>query len=388
MKAIVQKCRTYSVPLILGVVAALIMANAAPDTYHHIVHTPIFGEEISLHWLVNDIFMVFFFAIAGVEIVHSMRKNGPLNPPKKAVTPLMATVGGVAGPIIIFFILNAVFGSPDFSSGWGICTATDIALSWLVAKLIFGPEHPAIKFLLLLAVVDDAIGLVIIAVFYPSPEKPFVPVWLLLIPAAMLMAFILRKCKVKSFLPYILLCGTISWFGMYSAGLHAALALVFIIPFLPVETALHNFEKRVSPIVDFGIFFFGFTAAGVVFTNVSELSLIIMLSLIIGKAIGIFSMTFLATKLKFSLPDGMQLSDAGLVAIIGGIGLTVALFVSESAYVDPSTISAAKMGALGSAFAGFIAAAVARVYCGKGCGAGLKCCECKGDRCKLPDQVI
>ena len=361
MKELVRACRDASLPLIAGVALSLVMANAAPGAYHKIIDTPIIGDHISLHWLVNDVFMAFFFAIAAVEIVHSLRKNGPLNPPKKAVTPLMATVGGVAGPIIVFFILNALLGSPEYSSGWGVTTATDIALSWLVAKMIFGHDHPAIKFLLLLAVVDDAIGLVIIAVFYPSPDAPFAPVWLLLIPVAMLIAYGFKRLKVKSFLPYILVCGTISWFGMHTAGLHAALAMVFIIPFMPVKSALHNFERKVAPVVDFGLFFFGFTAAGVEVSNISTLSLIIMLSLIIGKALGIFSMTALAVKLKYPLPEGMNLRDAAIIGIIGGIGLTVALFVCESAFVDPGLIAAAKMGALGSLLAALIALAVARI---------------------------
>lgn len=361
MREIIKACRDASIPLVAGVALSLIMANFAPYAYHKIIDTPIIGEEITIHFIINDVFMAFFFAIAAVEIVHSLRPGGPLNPPKKAVSPLMATLGGVVGPIIVFFILNMLIGCTDYSCGWGATTATDIALSWLVAKIIFGPNHPAINFLLLLAVVDDAIGLVIIAVFYPSPDKPFVPAWMLLITLAMLIAYILRDKKVQSFLPYILICGTISWFGMHMAGLHAALAMVFIIPFMPVKTALHSFEKKVAPVVDFGMFFFGFVAAGVEVSNISVLSLIVMLSLIIGKAAGIFSMTALAVKLKYPLPEGMTLKDASIIGILGGIGLTVALFVCESAFTDPGLVAAAKMGALGSLFASLLAITAARL---------------------------
>lgn len=383
MKSFVQTCRTYSIPLIAGVVVALIAANLFPEAYHHIVHTPIFGESINLHMLVNDIFMVFFFGIAGVEIVTSMSPGGALNPPKKAITPLMATAGGVLGPIVIFFILNSLIGSPEYANGWGICTATDIALSWLIAKLIFSNDHPAIKFLLLLAVVDDAIGLIIIAVFYPSPDKPFQPLWLLLIPAAMVVAFIMRKMKVKPFMAYVLIPGVIAWIGLHTAGLHAALALVFIVPFMPNDhadehedqhgvndaargTTLHNFEEKVSPIVDFGLFFFGFTAAGVGFSTVSMLSVIIMISLILGKTIGIFLMTVVSNKLlRVPMPEGMKMNDVIVIGIIGGIGLTVALFVCESAFVDPVMIASAKMGALGSIFAAVLAFIVNPIARGK-----------------------
>ena len=369
----VQTCRTYSIPLIAGVVVALIAANLFPEAYHHIVHAPIIGE-INLHFLVNDIFMVFFFGTAGVEIVNSMSPGGALNPPKKAITPLMATAGGVLGPIVVFFILNMIMGSPEYTNGWGICTATDIALSWLVAKLIFGNNHPAIKFLLLLAVVDDAIGLVIIAVFYPSPDKPFLPIWLALIPVAIVVAMIMKKMNVKPFMAYVLIPGTIAWFGLHTAGLHAALALVFIVPFMPKgahaeehvdqhglddaenHSTLHNFEEKIGPIVDFGLFFFGFTAAGVGFSTISTLSIIIMISLIIGKTLGIFLMTLISTKgLRVPLPEGMDMKDTIVVGAIGGIGLTVALFVCESAFVDATMIASAKMGALFSIGAAILA---------------------------------
>lgn len=376
MKSFVQSCRTYSIPLIAGVIVSLIAANLFPEAYHHIVHTPIFGEKFNLHFLVNDIFMVFFFGTAGVEIVNSFSPGGALNPPKKAITPLMATAGGVIGPIVVFFILNTIIGTPEYANGWGICTATDIALSWLIAKLIFGNNHPAIKFLLLLAVVDDAIGLVIIAIFYPSPDKPFLPLWLVLIPVAIVIAIIMNKKNVKPFMAYVLVPGFIAWLGLLGAGLHAALALVFIVPFMPKGnhseehtdqhglddaahgSTLHNFEKKIGPIVDFGLFFFGFTAAGVGFSTISTLSIIIMISLIVGKTLGIFLMTVISTKgLKVPMPEGMDLKDTVVIGAIGGIGLTVALFVCESAFVDPVIIGSAKMGALfsiGSAVLAFI----------------------------------
>jgi len=371
---LINKIRTYSIPLIAGVIVALIAANLFPETYHHLIHAPIIGE-INFHFLVNDIFMVFFFGTAGVEIVHSLSKGGALNPIQKAVAPLMATAGGILGPIAVFFILNMIIGDPSYANGWGICTATDIALAWLFAKLIFGADHPAVKFLLLLAVADDAIGLIIIAVFYPSPDKAFLPMWLLLIPAGMLVAFILRKMNVRNFWAYVLLGGTLAWFGLHNAGLHAALALVFIVPFMPKadhsegheehhdapELALDGFERIITPIVDFGLFFFGFSAAGVEFSNVSALSFTVMLAVIIGKTVGISLFTWVTTKFKVSLPEGMTMKDVIVAGFVGGIGLTVALFVCESAFTDASLVSAAKMGALFTVISAVPAFIVAKI---------------------------
>lgn len=361
---IIRRCREFSIPLILGVISAVIWANVSPETYHHFVHTPVVGEEFNLHWVVNDVFMVFFFGIAGVEIVNSLSVGGALNPIRKAVTPLMATAGGVIGPIVIFFFLNAIMGSSEYTNGWGITTATDIALAWLLARLIFGRSHPAVSFLLLLAVVDDGIGLAIIAIFYPDPIQPTEPAWLILVIIAMSMAFMLKKRGVLSYWPYILICGLTSWFGMFNAHLHPALSLIAIVPFLPSagiavhhETAhglddavccstLSKFEQEISPFVDFGLFFFGLTNAGVEFAAISNLTWIILLAIVVGKTAGITIFTYIALLFKFNLPEGMNKRDVLMAGLIGGMGLTVALFVAGAAFVDAELQGAAKMGAL------------------------------------------
>ena len=167
-------------------IAGLVFANVDIHAYEEMVDFHIFGDEakifgksVTVHFLINEIFMVFFFGIATKEITESVLPGGALNPIRKALNPLMGTLGGVFGPAGTFFLLAWIFygGSGDFgtvANGWGIPTATDIALAWLVARVIFGNGHPAINFLLLLAVADDAIGLGIIAVFYPDPDHPAV----------------------------------------------------------------------------------------------------------------------------------------------------------------------------------------------------------------------
>jgi len=375
---VIKLCRDYSIPLIAGVIVALVWANLSPESYHHVVHTPIIFD-VNFHWLINDIFMVFFFAIAGVEIVNSLSVGGALNPIKKSVTPLMATAGGVLGPIAIFFILNSIIGSPDYVKGWGVCTATDIALAWLLARLVFGRNHPAVSFLLLLAVVDDGIGLAIIAIFYPDPINPTQPLWLILVLFAMFIAYRLNKKAVTSYWPYVLFCGTLSWFGMYNAHLHPALSLIAIVPFLPKtgEVIVHDdphgiddatccsclsaFEQQVAPFVEFGLFFFGLTNAGVEFAGMSNLTLIILVSLVAGKTIGISLFTWIATLLGFKLPTGMKPKDVVVAGLIGGMGLTVALFVAGAAFVDLELQGAAKMGALLTASVFLLAIVVGKI---------------------------
>ena len=396
----------------------MVFANADIHAYEEMVDfhifgddTKIFGKAVTVHFLINEIFMVFFFGIATKEITESVLPGGALNPIPKAINPLMGTLGGVFGPAGMFFLLAWIFygGSGDFgtvANGWGIPTATDIALAWLVARIIFGNGHPAINFLLLLAVADDAIGLGIIAVFYPDPEHPVAPSWLLLVAAGMAVAYAMRRFGVRSWPLYILIAGAFSWVGLVKSGIEPALALVVIVPFLPgprvghelVENDAYRFEHtrhdgeeavldEIVPVatgheandlhyhhdplddfehqlklpVDFGLFFFAFANAGVAFGSITEVTLIVIMALIVGKAIGITLFSWVGVKLGFPLPEGMGTKHLLVASIIAGLGLTVALFVAGKAYEDPVFQDPAKMGAVLSAGAAIVAFVVGRL---------------------------
>ncbi len=349
----------------------------------------IFGHHMSLHFMINDIFMLFFFGIAAKEITESILPGGALNPPSKAVNPLLGTLGGVFGPIAVYFLLATLFfGDADAATkaevfgGWGIPTATDIALAWLVARMVFGGTHPAVNFLLLLAIADDAIGLGIIAVFYPNPDHPPAPVWLLLVLVGMTVAYFLRKRGVKSWLPYIFIGGLISWLGLLKASLHPALALVPIVPFLPGpdhdsglftgddesahaahdDSTLHNFEHDLKLFVDFGLFFFGLTNAGVAFASVNSVTWVVLGALLVGKTIGVFGFSAIGNALGFKYPEGMSGRHVLVAGVIAGMGLTVALFVAGEAFPGESVFQGpAKMGALGSAAAALLAFGLGRI---------------------------
>jgi Na+/H+ antiporter NhaA len=272
-----------AVPLLLGVVCALVFANVDIGTYEYyfgngrpaprpaagqappgkgggggqspdvfvLINGQILGHLPTIRYMVNDCFMALFFGIATKEITEACLPGGSLNPPAKAANPLLATVGGVGGPVAVFFLLMSAFeslglfpeGKVDISlltNGWGIVTATDIALAWAVARKVFGDGHPAINYLLLLAIADDGVGLVIVAVFYGDPKYPARPAWLLLCLLAACMAAALRQWHFRkpqkthqSWAPYVFICGPVSWLGLVNAALHPALALVFVVPFMP-----------------------------------------------------------------------------------------------------------------------------------------------------------
>jgi NhaA family Na+:H+ antiporter len=272
--------------------------------------------------------------------------------------------------------------------GGGIPTATDIALAWLVARTVFGKGHPAINFLLLLAVADDAIGLAIIAIFYGDPDLPARPEFLLLILLGMATAYGMRRAGFKSWIPYIAVCGPLSWLGLSLAHLHPALALVFIVPFLPgprrdiglfvdrdeidqmgdalaqdlhmEHSPLHQFEHQMKLFVDMGLFFFAFTNAGVVLAAIGSMTWLILGSLVIGKTLGVTLLGLLAVKIGFPLPARMGVRELVMAGFVAALGLTVALFVAGAAFTDPTLLGQAKMGALFSGFVGLAAILLGR----------------------------
>ena len=347
-----------------------------PDEAHGGSH----GHGLTLAFIVNDILMALFFAIAAKEVWEALLPGGPLSDPRKAATPLMATLGGIIGPAGLFAIGVLMFSTwGELGSGWAVPCATDIAFSYLVARLIFGAGHPAIAFLLLLAIADDAAGLLILAVFYPTGDLSLW--WLLLSVAAVGLGFVFRKLKIQSFWWYLLIPGTMSWVSFYFAGIHPALGLVPIIPAMPHartdlgifarkelgrHDTLNEFEHWWKNPVEIILGLFGLVNAGVAFSSVGTGSTLVLVGLIVGKPLGITAFTWIGQKLfKLEIPGGMNYRHVVSLGMVAGIGFTVALFVSTAAFPlsihSQATLDAVKMGALGSFFAAIVAIVGARM---------------------------
>ena len=350
----------------LGTLIAVVWANLERESY--------VGLADRLHFVINDIGMAFFFALATKEVVEATAPGGALHSPRRAAMPLVAAVGGMLGPALIFVTMTIVFDRPNLERGWAIPTATDIAFSYLAARLIFGAKHPAIPFLLLLAIADDALGLLIIAAFYPTG-----PIRLLdatvLVGAGMLVGWALQQRKVASFWPYILIGGALSWFGLYRGGIHPALALVPIIPFLPhiardpglfveapdAHDTLDEFEHWFKRPVQVMLFFFGLANAGVVFGNIGAGTYFVLVSIILGKPLGILAATGLGTLGGLRLPARVTWRDMTVLGIVAAIGFTVALFFATAAFPYGRLLDETKMGALLSFAAFFLALGAARM---------------------------
>ena len=411
---------SYSLLLIFGAIIALIWANldliipvaGHPhyyfEIYHHMVDYPLWENApigamenghrvLTPHYLVNDLLMALFFAIAGKEVWEAVAlKSGSLRG-KKAITPLIATFGGMAGPIAVYLGIAYALGSTTFdavSNGWAVPTATDIAFSYLIGRIVFGAGHPAVRFLLLLAIADDALGLIILAVFYPSAE--LAPIWLVVSAGVALLVYVLANRlprrldkgnperpysswmrKYATFWPY-LIAGCVSWYAFMRSGIHPALGLLFIVPTIPhadraygifsaaethLKDLLNTIEHGLKHPVEVILFFFGLFNAGVQFSAMGEATWLVLAGLLIGKPLGIFIFGWLGARpLGFGLPEGMRISDLFVLGCVAAIGFTVALFVASVAFPAGDVQDAAKMGALFSFAAAIVSIVVGILF--------------------------
>jgi NhaA family Na+:H+ antiporter len=355
----------YSLALPFGAAIALVWANTLDVSYVRLAH--------ALEFPVNDIGMVFFFALAAKEVVEATAPGGSLHTWRRASLPVIAAVGGMVVPALFYVFYVWCANETGLLRGWAIPCATDIAFSYLVAKLVFR-RHPAIPFLLLLAIADDALGLVVLAVFYPVRELQPV-IGALLMAAALIVAFGLRRTRVRNFWPYLVTAGTLSWGALYWGGLHPALALVPIVPFLPhaardpglfveapeARDTLSQFEHWWKLPVQVVMFLFGLANAGVPLHEHGTGTWAVLIALVVGKPIGIGAAVALAVAAGLRLPERFGWRDVIVVGCASGIGFTVALFFATAAFTPGPMLDGTKIGALLSVLGAVVTLLAARL---------------------------
>jgi len=356
-----------SLLLVAGTAIAVLWANLDVRGYDSIA--------IPLRFWVNEIGMVFFFALAAKEVFEATLPGGALASPRLALSPLVAAVGGMVAPALIYVTLVNTSGLTNLSNGWAIPCATDIAFSAMVARAIFAAGHPAVPFLLLLAIADDALGLVILAVFYPHGHLSLGA--LLLMPLALALAAWLKRRQTASFWPYVLGPGMLSWAALYFGGLHPALALVPIVPLMPhgrrdlglfdpredrLPDTLNRFEHWWATPVQVILFLFGFATAGVRFEQVGPGTAFVLIGLLAGKPLGILGFSLMARLAGVPLPAGLRWRDLTIVGVAASIGFTVSLFFATAAFATGPELAETKMGALLSFAAAPLALLVSRVW--------------------------
>jgi NhaA family Na+:H+ antiporter len=383
--AILRKETVGGALLLAATVAALVWANSpAAHSYFSLrdlsVGVDFLDLNLSLgHWASDGLLAIFFF-VAGLELKREF-VAGDLRTFDRAIVPVAAAVGGVAVPAVLYALLNAGAGA-DALHGWAIPTATDIAFALAVLAVISTHLPAALRtFLLTLAVVDDLIAIVIIAIFYPG-ELHLQLLALAVLPLA-LFTFLVQK-RIRSW--YLLLPVAFAvWALIHASGIHATVAGVLMGFAVPVIRSrrrggpeagpglAEHFEHRFRPLsAGIAVPAFAFFSAGVAIGGTEgfvsalrdSVAVGIVIALVAGKAIGVFGATVLVTKTtKATLDDGLAWVDVAGLALLAGVGFTVSLLISELSFGTGSPHDDhAKVAILtGSLAAALLAAVVLRI---------------------------
>ena len=357
--------------LLVGAVVALILSNSNLSGYyfsvlktHILIGTQNFGLDLSiLHWI-NDVLMCAFFFVVTLEIKREFI-HGELSRPKQASLPIIAAIGGMAVPAIIYVIIN--FETGNTLRGWAIPSATDIAFSIGVLSLLGKRVPISLKiFLMALAIIDDLGAIIIIAFFY-STDLQYM--YLILMIGSFLALLIINKFGVKKFAPYLLI-GLFLWYFTHESGIHSTISGVVLALTIPHRihekdfSLLLKLEHILSPYVAFGIMpLFALANAGVSLEGISTNTLMapvplgILCGLFFGKQIGVFLFSYLSIKLKFAeMPSNSNWIKLYGVGILTGIGFTMSLFVGNLAFMENTQhMVGVKIGVLcGSLLSAFV----------------------------------
>ncbi|MGJ1482062.1 Na+/H+ antiporter NhaA [Sphingobacterium multivorum] len=304
-----------------------------------------------LLWL-NDGLMAIFFLLVGLEIKREI-VEGELSSPSKAILPILAAVGGALLPAIIYFVLNQ---GTNTANGWGIPMATDIAFALAVITLLGNKVPASLKiFLAALAIVDDLLAILVIAIFYSNGIHA---TYLFIALGIFLFLIVLNKLGIKAIWAY-LIPGLFIWYFVHHSGIHATIAGVLVAMTLPTtpdaeESPLEKLEHLLTKPVNFIIiplFAFANTLIPIhgemIGGLTSKLGIGIILGLIAGKSIGIFLICYIAKKLKIAqLPEGAGWKQIFGVGLLGGIGFTMSIFISILSFDDSMLIEEAKFAVL------------------------------------------
>lgn len=346
--AMLQHEAAGGVLLLFATACAMVVANSPwRDWYGLFLELPVavqvgnFKLAKPLLLWINDGLMAVFFLLVGLELKREL-VEGELSTPSRVVLPLLAALGGMVVPALIYLFFNHT--DPAAVSGWAIPAATDIAFALGVLALLGSRVPRSLKlFLLTLAIVDDLGAIVIIAFFYSGNISL---VSLLFATVIIVALFFCNRSGVRTIAPYLVL-GFFLWLAVLKSGVHATLAGVVLAFFLPLrggppgeDAPLQQLEHDLQPAVVFVILpLFAFANTGIALTGLTPAALLqpvplgIAAGLLVGKLVGVFGCSWLAVKAGLArLPDGANWPALAGVALLCGIGFTMSLFVSSLAF--------------------------------------------------------
>ena len=344
--------RSSSLLLIGCTLLSVLLANSAMgNAYVHFWHQDVFGISLE-HW-VNDGLMAIFFLMIGLELERELY-SGELSSVKKALLPAIAATGGVIVPALIHLFFNA---GTNTQAGIAIPMATDIAFALGIIALLGSRIPASLKvFLVALAVIDDLIAVIIIAVFYTADLN------LLYLAAALSTFAFLLFCNLKlriMSLPLYLIGGVLMWLFMLKSGVHATIAgvlLAFAIPYSAKSEDSHSPSHKLEnflhkPVAFIILPIFALANTGVILSAdwasqfLQTNSLGIMTGLILGKPLGIYLSSYLAVSHRVcQLPEGLNWNHIFGVGLVAGIGFTMSIFITNLAFpAQTDLINASKI---------------------------------------------
>lgn len=359
--------------LLCVTVLSLILANTPLKTYYNYFLYDIgFGEEFNIHFFINDFLMAIFFLVVGCEIKREI-VFGKLSSFKQASFPVITAIGGMVAPALIFTLFNY---KSFFEIGVGIPLSTDIAFAIGIFAILKDKVNPSLKlFLLTLAVVDDLLSIVIIALFYTDEIRMIGIVATVILIALLLL--VRRFEKVNNLYTYLIL-GLFLWAAVFYSGLHATLSgviLAFCISVYDEENRekdlSHKLQHSLEGVTNLVILpLFAFANTGISlggnlnFKQNYTLMLGIIFGLVVGKPLGIMLFGYIGNLIKIAnKPEGTSWMDMLIVAVIAGIGFTMSLFISEIAFEGEAIeINVAKISILISAVISTILAYILTLF--------------------------
>lgn len=352
-----------SILLLVAAVLALVLKNSPVESIYDSLLNTTFTIQIGtaglskplLLWI-NDGLMAIFFFLVGLELKREI-VDGELSEPKKVILPMIAAVGGMIVPAVIYSFIN--WGDSKSMQGWAIPAATDIAFALGVLAVLGKSVPTALKiFLLTLAIIDDLGAILIIAFFYSGDLSLTAAV---VAAFAIIVLFILNRRGVESISSYILV-GIVLWIAVLKSGVHATLAGVILAFFIPYknkagESPVQKLEHDLHPAVAFAILpIFAFANSGVSLAGVSlssftePVTLGILLGLFLGKQIGVFGFAWISAKLGLGkLQEELTFTQIYGVSLLAGIGFTMSLFIGSLAFEHggPDYATSVRMGIIG-----------------------------------------
>ncbi len=357
--------------LLFCVAIAIVIANNSNlgEAYHHFLTTniTIFNTQINIHFIVNEVLMLVFFLLVGLEIKRELME-GELASIKQASLPIFAAIGGMLIPALFYSLFN--FGTANIS-GWGIPMATDIAFAVAIISLLGKKVPLSLKiFLTALAIVDDLGAIVVIAIFYTASIQW---TYLFMALACTLILLFLNKKNGRHLFPYLII-GLFLWYFIYQSGIHATIAGVILALTVPTNkgnkiSPLEKLEHRLAKPVAFLIMpLFALVNTAIVL-NVEALSSLsspigigIGFGLILGKVIGISLFTYIAIQLKWSaMPTHCNAKHIIGAGFLAGIGFTMSIFIALLSFSDLQSQTTAKLAILvASIISGIIGFAILR----------------------------